>query len=239
MLELHARADELGVLADVQLEPAPDAQHKGIDDGVLRALGGKRNRIQIGVPQTVDVLASWPGGERLLGEAERMHDEFDFYAVRLACSFVPDRGCRFTWARMAAALIVDEGATPPIAFDLFPRDVGDTRTFKRSYGVNPRLKFAFAEVGAEIGGEEEVLRYEPQLTVAGLLTSEPVWTFDSTRRTGLAGSRELFLLTKKPRGTTLRARFALGAEVRTYAGRIPLRRASDDDLLAREYELRP
>jgi hypothetical protein len=237
MLELHASYDT-EVLADVPLVAAPSAPHKGLDDGVLRTLGGKRNRVQIGVPQIVDVLGRWPGDERLLDEAAEMKDEFDFYAVRLACSFVPDRGCRFTWVRMAATLSVDRGATP-VAFDLFPRDVGDTRTFKRSYGVSPKLKFAFAEAGAELSREEDVLRYEPALTAAGLLTDEPVWTFEATQRAGLAGSRELFLLAKKPRGARLNARFAVGAEVQTYAGRIPLRRAQDDELLARDYELRP
>src|SRR5207248_5695688 len=141
----------------------------------------------------------WPGDEGLLADAAQMKDAFDFYAVRLACSFVADRGCKFTWVRMAATLTVDAGDTP-VAFDLFPRDVGDTRTFKRSYGVSPKLKFAFVEAGAELAHEEEVLRYEPALTAAGLLTDEPVWTFEATRRAGLAGSRELFLLAKKPRG---------------------------------------
>jgi hypothetical protein len=239
MLELHAAPDALGILGDVVLEPVEDALHKGVDDDVLRAFGGKKNRIQIGVPQTVDVLARWPGDQGLQADADLMRDDFDFYAIRLACSFVPDRGCKFLWARMTATLASDDAAAVPIAFDLFPRDIGDVRTFKRTYGVSPKLKFAFAEVGAEAGHEEEVLRYEPQLTVAGLLTGEPTWTFEATGRTGLAGSRELFMLAKKPHGSTLRARFSVGAEVQTYAGRIPLIRARDDDVLARAYELRP
>jgi hypothetical protein len=39
--------------------------------------------------------------------------------------------------------------------------------------------------------------------------------WESTQSVGLAHSRELFLLAKKPPGMTLRARFALGAEVLT------------------------
>lgn len=244
MLEQYAKPPGDEPLFEVELRPSEESVHKGkAEQWPLTALLGRRNRILIGVPQTTDVLASWPKKESLADEIASLQDRWDFYNVRLACSFLPDRGCRFVWACMGAELsahyVVAKPAPEVIAFDLFPREVGETRRFRRSFKITPALKFAFAEVSVALGGEGEVLQYEPQMAAAGLLTSAPTWTFTSSSRHGLVGSRELFVLVKKPKGATIGARFVIGAEVKTRFGLMPLKRSGDDRLVDESYPLVP
>ena len=115
----------------------------------------------------------------------------------------------------------------------YPREIVEPRTVKRSYGVTPKLTLTFAELGATAASEEEAIRYEPRLAAAGLLTDAPAWTFDALDRSGLVGSRELFLMLKKPRGSAVEARFTVSAEVDTRLGRIPLRRYREPELVRR------
>jgi len=214
-----------------------EGEQKGAGESAsLRALGGRINRVQLGVPQTIDILATWPSTERVEAEVAVAGDSFDFYSVRIACSFIPDRGCQFVHARLAIALseVGSEDVDGPIALDLFPREVSIKRAFSRSYGLKGGLKFSFVELSTDAGQKEEVIRYEPALTGAGLLTDSPSWTFDATSSTGLVGISELFLLIKKSKGRDLTAQFALGAEVQTAWG---LRRYSKERLLETAYLL--
>jgi hypothetical protein len=165
----------------------------------------------------------------------------DFWSVRLAVSLVPDRGCRFTFARLTVILEAtgpDGDVDPPLAVDLFPREVGQSRSYKRSYGITPSLKLAFAEAAAKVSVDSETLRYEPNLVAAGLLTDRPSWTL-TNRSPGINGVSELFLLAKARKQTSLRARFGVGAEVRTALGPVPLRRYANDELLDRAWPLTP
>jgi hypothetical protein len=223
--------------SDLALETEPE-QKGGGDSASLRAIGGRINRVQLGVPQTIDLLATWPSNERLEAEIATASDRFNFYCVRLACSFVPDRGCHFINARLEVGLSSTGADTfdAPIALDLFPRDVAVKRSFSRSFGLKGGLKFAFAELSGEAGQKEEAIHYEPALTAAGLLTDSPSWLFGATATTELAGIRELFLLIKKAKNQDLSAQFRLGVEIETAWG---LRRYSKERLLETAYLLKP
>jgi hypothetical protein len=223
--------------SDLNLE-AEIEQKGGGDSASLRAIGGRINRVQLGVPQTIDMLATWPSTERLEAEIASAADQFNFYCVRLACSFIPDRGCQFVNARLEVALSNAGAGTldSPIALDLFPRDVAVKRSFSRSFGLKGGLKFAFAEVSGEATQKGETIQYEPALTGAGLLTDSPSWTFGVTTSTGLAGISELFLLIKNAKNCDLAAQFTVGAEVQTAWG---LFRYSKERLLEAAYSLRP
>jgi hypothetical protein len=244
MLELYADQSSAEPLFEVEFRPAEEFVHKGTaEQPQLVTLLGRRNRVLIGAPQTVDILGRWPMAAALASDIAAMQDAWDFISVRLACSFVPDRACRFSWARMAAEISLEGGsgspASPAIAYDLFPRQVEQTTRYKRSFTITPALKFAFVEVSADIASENEIVRYEPQTAGAGLLTSTPTWTFTSSARHGLTGSRELFVLLKKPKGRTARARFTIGAELYTQFGSIPVKRYADDRLAEQSYALIP
>jgi hypothetical protein len=240
MLDLHAASTHPRTLVEVDLQPSEEVHHKGmVAGGAIQSFQGKRNVVQLGVDDAVPVLSKWSPNEPLDEQIEAQRERWDFASVRLSCSFLPDRGCRFVWARMVAELTAPgrADAGPPVAFDLFPRGIEERQTFKRSYKVTPNLKLAFAELGANAGSEQEVIRYEPRLAVAGLLTDTPTWDFYSLDSAGLVGSRELFLLIKMPKGSVVEAKFVLAAEVETLLGRVSLRRYSDPELVNRCYVL--
>lgn len=244
MLELYAEPPSREILFEVDLRPSEDFIHKGSREqpGIITLLG-RRNRVLVGVPQVINVLSNWPKNESLAEEIEAFRSRWDFYSVRLACSFEPHRGCRFIWACMKIELIADrpraESRLEAIAFDLFPREVAQKCRYRRSFKVAPSLKFAFAEVSAGAESEREVIRYEPEIVASGLLTATPSWTLSSSARWGQVGSRELFLLVKKPKDATVQARFTVGAEVNTQFGPVPVKRYREDDLVDKSYPLIP
>jgi hypothetical protein len=240
MLTQFASPNPNGWLVDVELLP-DETNHKSaspidLEAGVLLTERGRRNRVQVGVPQVVDVLAAWPSDDRLAAEIRAAQDTHAFLSVRLACSVLPDRGCRFT-SLLWAVRLESPNESAPVAVDIFPREVADTRQFSRSYGVTGKLSFAFTEVSVESKQEEQVLRYEPHINASGLLTDTPAWSFDSTSQRPLRGIQETFLLVKAARGAPVRVGFALEGEVRTAFGPIPLRRYRRPDLLTASYEL--
>jgi len=244
MPEFWARPLEPEELFEVAFRVADDFAHKGLgDQPAIKTLLGRTNRVLLGRPQTTDLLGSWSHNESLDTDIAAQKGDWDFAMVRLACSFLPDRGCRFTWARMGLELSVVAASPAPaqsvIAFDLFPREIIQTNTFKRSFSVKPALKFGFTEVSAALGTESDVLRYEPRVVAAGLLTDMPIWTFSAPARPGVTGIRELFLLLKKPKSAVVQARFTVGVEVDTELGPIPLKRYGDPSLIDRAYLLTP
>jgi hypothetical protein len=233
MLTEYAGQPEGGVLFEAAFVPSEEFRHKGIatDQPEITTLLGRSNKILIGTPQARNVLAHWPENDSLDPDIAAGRRDWDFFRVRLACSFVPARGCRFTWARVNAKLSttgsLGSGAAS-IAFDLFPRDVTRERRFKRSFSITPSLKFAFAELGAEASTETDAISYAPEMDAAGLLTTTPTWTFRSSDRSGLVGSRELFVLVKTPKGSKVSGSFRVGAEIHSRLGPLPLKPKADD-----------
>jgi hypothetical protein len=238
MLHFDADPADLRPLVHVTLESAPETEHKGTAArGSIATVRDKRNAVQLGVADPVQLLANWPSDERLAAEIEAQVDRFDFSCVRLSLSFIPDRGCRFVWGRLHAEFLSSSAGEPPIAFDLFPRELTEKRIFKRSYSVTSKLAFAFGEIGPGATSESQSIRYEPRLSVAGLLTDTVTWTFDALDRSGLVGGRELFVLLKHARGQPVECRFVVAADVTTYLGRVPLRRYRDPELVEQRHRL--
>ena len=203
----------------------------------IQALGHRKNRVQIGVPQTIDTVATWPLNERLVAEMAAAQDRYDFYCVRTACSFIPDRGCRFMHARLDITLsdAITSAVDGPITMDLFPREIRVKQTYSRSFGIKAGLKLAFIEMSSDSGRKDDVIRYDPSVG-AGLLTGTPIWTFSANNSTALEGTTELFLLLKKIKGRVITAQFVMNAEVETLWG---LFRYSKERLLETEYALSP
>jgi hypothetical protein len=240
MLDLRADRWKDDWLLDVDLEPQEAVPHKALDPndpGALLTARGRRNRIRIGVPQVLNVLDVWPENERLSKEILASLDEFRYLSVRLACSFLPDRGCRYTRVNYSVRLAADGNGPAPCAVDLFPQNIGEQRRYKRSYKLSAGLTYGFADASAEAGHEEEVIRYQPSIIASGLLEDEPSWSFRSGRALQLEGIRELFMVVKAPLAQSVRASFIVDAEVRTAMGVVPLRRYREPELLTASYLL--
>lgn len=241
MLDLRADPWQDGDwLVDVDLEPEAAAEHKALDPsdpGALLTTRGRRNRVRVGVPQVLNVLDAWPQKKRLSQEILASLDTFRYLSVRLACSFFPDRGCRFTRVDYGVRLTADGTEHPPCAVDLFPQNIGELRRYTRSYKLSADLTFGFADASAEAGHEEEVIRYRPSIVAGGLLGDEPIWSFRSGRTQQLEGIREVFMVVKAPVAQTVHASFVIDAEVRTAMGVVPLRRYREPELLTAKYLL--
>jgi hypothetical protein len=247
MLTEYADRPDGNVLFEAAFVPSEEFAHKGVAAGgpEIGNVLGRKSRVLVGTPQSRNVLAHWPENDALDADIVAQRHDWDFFRVRLACSFVPARGSRLTWVRLSAALTAErasdegDGAGPAcVVFDLFPRDVTRERHYKRSFSITPSLKFAFAELGAQASTESDAIGYEPEMDAAGLLTPTPTWTFRSGDGSGLVGSRELFILVKAPKGSNVTGQFHVGAELHSRLGPIPLR-SQLDDLSATTYVLAP
>lgn len=243
-MDLYAAPPSKDLLFESTFEAAVPIEQKGLTEpATITTSRGHKNRVLMGVPQTISITDNWPANESLAPEINAFKDRWDFYSVRMACSFIPDQACRFAWARLGVELSIrhDSSLDEPtvLAFDLFPREIVRTQNYKRTFSVTPGFKFAFASADLALNYSSELLTYEPSTASVGLLTDTPAWTFTPPAGSSLSGDRELFLLVKKPKGESAEATFTIGAEVRTALGPVQVRRYGDEDLVRRTYELSP
>jgi hypothetical protein len=143
---LTAESRDFKPLLDLTLKPGAQLPSKGVvPEDARKEMEAKNNRLQIGVPQVIDL--------RKVGVAsgDKAFDftsfDADFRLVRLACGFLPDKGCRYVWARLTVDLVTmpDGQSEQTIAFDMFPLNVERQTTVKRGYEIAPTLKFSFGE----------------------------------------------------------------------------------------------
>jgi len=200
---------------------------------VIESLFGAKNQVWLSQPESINLLALTDKRKDALSPfIMAQANQADFWLIHWACSFRPASGCEFVRASVEVRLETDAPAAPAgaIAIDMFPREIETPITLKRSLGLSPELKFSFAEVVnaeaslAEIGSSTEYIHYEPEITTFALGEPTPGWDFNKTKARPIRGSRDLFLLVKKPRATALWGRFQLTATLQTSIGRIPLPR---------------
>jgi hypothetical protein len=235
-MRLTAEPLSTPTLFDWSLVPSGPISDKSVPEkDSAKAFEALRNRLRIGTPQVVDL-------RRLQGAGDSTKIDFkmfegDFRLVRLACSFDPDRRSRYTWAKLLVELkaISESSNATAIAFDMYPTNVERQTAVKRNFELAPSIKFSFMETAVKGSTSREAVIYEPLITAGGLLTESPSWTFASSDRTGIIGSREMFLVLKLSKGARCGARFKVAAEVRGQFGPIPLRRpdevAGSDELV--------
>jgi hypothetical protein len=81
--------------------------------------------------------------------------------------------------------------------------------------------------------------YQPKITAYGLNTSKVAWDFKSTQEKDVLGDKEVQLVVQTPKGTKVRGKFLLGAEVSSFASkwhRVPAPIRNDEAVLA-QYDL--
>jgi hypothetical protein len=156
---------------------------------------------------------------------------YEFHQVQLACSFQAASGARFTEARFATELLTVEdapgsrapGTIDAIAYDLFPKTVEDSQTVTVTSAIKPELSLGYDPFSATLSlpSRERVVEkveYRSRITAFDLQGTRPAWQFAATDQREISGPQQLFVLVRKPRGTSVQARFQLNARVQFVIG---------------------
>ncbi len=151
--------------------------------------------------------------------------ESDYYLVRLACSFRPNRDdVLIDWARFSIRLLSDRRGRQPVAVDLHPLLVTQEVQKNVKIALKPSLKFETIEASLgtlEIGFEYPQL--EPLISANGAGESTPSWDYEPARGFRLQGSKWMHLLVQTPKGmSTGRAILSLTADLTSRGVRIPV-----------------
>jgi hypothetical protein len=164
----------------------------------------------------------------------------------LSCTFVPDKDCRFDWARFAVELSVESKSgepanIEPIAYDLFPNEVLSEIKCKRDIGFSPELKLLAdtIDLKADINESNEFIIYEPEITSFGINRPGIGWNFAKTKEKGVWGDKIVLLVIRAPKNSKVKGRFLLGGEVSSHISKwmlIPITKTKDTVVDA-EYDL--
>lgn len=153
--------------------------------------------------------------------------DYHFHQVQLTCSFQAASGCRFTEARFGVELNTEfdqsaaapptDGLTEAIAYDLFPLLLEDASTVTVTR-TGATASFGFDQMGAKLSlpsnmQVEEEVRYSSRVEAFDLRGTRPAWSFHRTDQHEISGPQRLFMIVRKPRGSTVRATFSLHARV--------------------------
>jgi hypothetical protein len=218
-----------GLLFESILEPSIPAVNElrskiEVDEGEIVSLRGKTNRVAVGLPYYENLTSRLQAlNEEIPYEIKRLMNDYDFHYIRLTCSFLPDNDCIFEWARFGVDLNAtsrsNELTLKPIAWDMSPHEVLNEIKCKREISFTPELKFGIvpdildAEIGGGVTESKEYVVYEPQITSFGLNRSDVVWQFTKTKEMGIWGNKSLLLVVRTPKGSEVKGRFLIGAQI--------------------------
>lgn len=166
------------LLVDAPLIADPDAEEElGPSDAKAIAdedLQGSRLLLALKSVQSIDIDGE-PGG-----------------LVELSCTFQPNYGTRFSWARLILRLTSPENAT---FIDIAPKEIKDSHPVKISVGNKGMLglKYAPAEAGIEQSQNAEFEVYQCTVQGSGVTTAKARWDFRESdhRQNGLGTSQVL------------------------------------------------
>jgi hypothetical protein len=244
------------ILFESTFEPNPVGLNKlrknfGASEGMIEGFKGKRNRVAVGQVYLENLISRMQAkNEEISYEIKRLAERYDFHFVAMNCVFRPDIDCKFEWARFGVELYAVDSKTgeptgmspPPFTYSLFPDNISSEIKVKRGFGITAELKFnMFVEAGVSGSKNktEEYVFYEPQITSFGLNTSKAVWDFKSTKERSVLGDKKLQLVIQTPKGTKVRGKFLLGAEVSSSVSRwlpVPVSKRKDNAVEA-QYDL--
>lgn len=213
----------------------------GATEGMIEAFKGKENRVTIGQPYFELLIPRMQTkGEEISYEIKRPADKNDFHYVSTSCTLVPDRDCKIEWAKFGIDLyaigpssestmtafpsdasldssLSPSSTPPPLVYNLFPKEVLSEIKVKSKHSITAGLKIKVIPVEVGIGGsadsEQEYIIYQPQIIGSGVNTSKVVWDFVSTKEKAVIGDKEMLLVIQTPKGTKLKGRFLLKAQL--------------------------
>ncbi len=220
---------------------------------MIEGFRGKKNRITVGQPYLENLISRMQAkNEEISYEVKRLAEKnYDFHFVALTCGFEPDKDCKFEWGRFGVELYAVDSKTEepvstspaPIAYSLFPDNISNEIKVKRELGITPELKLNIFQVEAGVSGSasktEEYFFYQPQITTVGLTTPKVAWNFKSTRERTVEGDKKLQLIIQTPKGTKIKGKFLLGAEVSSSVSKwlpVPVSKRKDNAVEA-QYDL--
>ena len=233
MLELKAiPLKKDNILLDVEFnltEQSLQKQKNSKPSGEIKTLLGKKNLISVGEPEVLNLVQLLEEKRSVIpADVKLMLDEYDFYQVRLACTFRPERDCKFVWSRFGMNFTVKNNDSHtetknPVVHDIFPKEISKEIKIKRNFSIGPKFHYNFFELGATSESGQEYIRYEPEIVSFGLLQSCPSWDFTASKaKDFISGDKELFIILKTYKETGVEAKFVFGAEVHTFMGMFPM-----------------
>ena len=189
-----------------------------------------KSYISIGVPivhSFAKILATQ--GESITADIQLQTKQYEFYYTELTCSFDAGPGCRFHDARFALELqtVPSNPNNDAIAYDLFPLKVEDESkvSIKRSLS----LQFTFSPDPSLSAislplyeGSEEYITYKGHIEAFDLRGTQPAWRFVRTHVHEIGGAYKLFMIIRKPKGSSVKAILSLTAHVQFMVGMMPL-----------------
>lgn len=229
MLERTAETPRIEPWREFELglpEASLQARRQSNTELEIRTISGKRNIISLSKPELFN-LATLCGksGKDLPEKIKVMLANYLFYEFRFVCTFKPDKGCKFVWARVGITFS-EKGSKgggrseSPIAYDMYPTEVSTEIKIRRTYTIGPNFKFKdFIQANAAATREKELIRYEPEIISFGLLQSDPCWDFSkSNAKDYIIGDKELFIILKVPKGMGVKFTPTIIAEVQSFSG---------------------
>jgi hypothetical protein len=212
---------------------------------VVEVFRNKRNRVAIGLPYFENITSRARELDELPQEVKKTIKTHDFHLISLSCSFLPDIGCKFTWARfeveLSSTALTQE---KPIAWDIYPSEITYEVNVASSITISPQLSFSLSGVDTNaslfsLSAQREYTSYVPQIFAFGFRTPRVVWDFKSTMQKGLWGDkRNLLLIVTTLRDSKLQGQFKVSAQVdiEKASFRLFLPKLADD-LINRTYKL--
>jgi len=259
MIKLPILQKDYKVLFETTLEPASSVVDKllrkeEIGKAEIKNIKGRINKVSVGEPYYENVYSRLTGEkQKIPHEIKQMMDNYDFHFISLCCSFLPDRNCKFIWARFGVEFnAVSKEASKslkekPIAYDMSPDEVLSRIVYKDYVSLSPELKLELFPIktGMKVGKaatQKKFIIHEPQIFAFGLRTPSIAWEFRDTSEKGIWGNkRDLLLIVKTPKNSKVKGRFIFGVEVEVSVGMgrlvsIPYRRKKDK-VIDTEYDL--
>jgi len=165
--------------------------------------------VAIGRPETKNLASLLEEGDLkkldcfIRGDMEK----YDFYFVRLWCSFQPESGTELKSARFTFVLKPDETRRQPQVYAMYPMGVFDPVKETSRLGFDASLKFIpiFGVTPVLEGTIETGVEYTklaPKIvTNFNTIQSGVLWDFEKTPVDELRGVRYMYLLAKAPAGS--------------------------------------
>ena len=194
----------------------------------------KGNIMEVGKPDRWNLKKLCERKEiKLSAEIDMLCEEFDFWLIQSAFSFMPAKDNQFVWGRIEAIMEpLSKGMDDPITFDAYPKNIFQEKEEKHQMSIGLNLKFAeIIGLEAKYIKQIEFTRIEPIVTVAGIGKSIPIWNFSDKAAFDLKNTNSLYVIMKTPIGSDgIKVSYYSFAQIDTkWGGIIPVKTEKKGD----------